>query len=154
MSPWNTPCPDQSHTPGGGHCLWRCQALGFLPHHPPSHMRWSWQNYEESTVCFHSLPTCQEPNSLRASLLITVSERGIPSGSVHLAQEFILHGVLTSLPISRSYTFHLTTHVTWIRFPSGQASVWQFGDVPQVNPTLILPSRWWHQVEEVSREHQ
>lgn len=83
-----------------------------------------------------------------------VSERGIPSGFVHLAQEFNLHVVLTSLPISRSYTFHLTTHVTWIRCPGGQASVWQFGDFPQVNPTLILPSRWSHQAEDVSREHQ
>lgn len=149
--PMKHPQPDQLLTRGGGHCLQRSQALGLLPHPTIPHEMVLTKLWREQSL---SLQSVYPPRVPYTGHSWQVSSCGIPSESVHLGKEFILQDVLTSLPTSRSYIFRSPACVTWIRCSDGQASVWAIWGSTYVNQTLIWPFDCWHQVAEISREHQ
>lgn len=140
----STPCPDRSLTLESGHCRWS-------PHHPPSHMRGSWQNYEREelifTVCLPYLPQVQclmqvppDPGGIIAT----------PNGYVHLTVGIYPQDGLTSLPISRSHILHSTTHVTWIRSPSGPRLSFGNLGITQVRSDTNLTAHCLNQVENLA----
>lgn len=128
----------------------------ILAHHPPSPMRCPGKAMKRTRFAF---PIClhqEEPSSLRRSVL-SISKHGIPSRLVHLAQEFILQDILTSIPIpSHQWILHLPLNCprNMDQVPRCQRLVLATWGSTQVNPTLISPPRCLHQEEEVSREHQ